>query len=334
MCFGLGTACLGGLCGLCGLFAPLMIFAARMAPPAANSPAPPNMLPIAALYGVLAVILIWLGIGSIMARRWARALLAIWSWSWLAMGLMSLVAMVLMASHLAEVIRAAQPPGQPQLSGGAQTAIMLVPIFLMGFLFVVLPLIWGLFYSGRNVKATCEARDPVVRWTDRCPLPVLAVSLWLGLGTASMLVMPVFHSVAPLFGMLLSGAAGTVFYLALAAIWGYAAWAVYRLEWRGWWMVFVAFILFGVSNVITYSVHDISEVYALMGYAPAQVEQMGALGFSGRTPMAWWSAAFILPLLGYLWYIRRFFRRECAMESSSLKGRPRCVCSGRESAGD
>ncbi|MEP6822017.1 MAG: hypothetical protein ABI946_06675 [Chthoniobacterales bacterium] len=271
------------------------------------------MLPVAALYGVLAVILIWLGVGSIMARRWARALLAIWSWSWLAMGLISCVAMALMASHFAEVIRAAQPPGQPPLSSGARTALMLVPIVMLGFLFILLPLIWGLFYSGRNVKATCEARDPVVRWTDRCPLPVLAVSLWLAFGTLSMLVMPVFHSgvrVAPLFGFLLSGVAGTVFYIALSAVWGYAAWAVYRLEWRGWWVVFLALILFGLSNAITYSVHDLSDVYALMGYPPAQVEQMRTLGFSGRSPMAWLSAVFILPLLGYLWYVRRFFRRD------------------------
>ncbi|MGH7937503.1 MAG: hypothetical protein ACREFG_03280, partial [Chthoniobacterales bacterium] len=218
--FGLVTILFGALAGL---FVPLMIFAARMAPPNPSTPAPPNMVPIAAVYGALAVILIWLGIGSIMARRWARALLAVWSWSWFAAGLISCVAFAFMAPGLAKSLREARPPGQPQLPGGAQMMIMLVSIFILAFIFVVLPLIWGLFYGGRNVKATCEARDPVARWTDRCPLPVLAVSLWLGFGVLFMLAMPAFHSVAPFFWLLLFGLSGTI-YICLAALWGYCAW--------------------------------------------------------------------------------------------------------------
>ncbi|MFL5238693.1 MAG: hypothetical protein ACJ8EL_14020 [Rhizomicrobium sp.] len=312
--FGLATAFLGLLSGL---LVPLMIFAARFAPPQPNTPTPPNLASIAALYGVLAVVLIWLGIGSMMARRWARALLAVWSWSWFAMGLIAIVVLALMAPQLAQSIRAAQPAGQPQLSGSAQTMLMLIPAFMMSVLFVILPLIWGLFYGSRNVKATCEARDPVARWTDRCPLPVLAVSLWLGFGALCMLMMPAFHSVAPFFGMLLSGAAGTLYYLGLAAIWAYSAWAIYRLEWRGWWVIFVAMVLFGVSNVTTYSRHDIREVYALMGYAPAQAEQMRALGSFGQSTMTWSTCIFALPFLVYLFYVRKFFSRAAAEQSMS-----------------
>jgi len=36
-------------------------------------------------YSALAVVFIWLGIGSTMARRWARALLLILAWAWLVM---------------------------------------------------------------------------------------------------------------------------------------------------------------------------------------------------------------------------------------------------------
>ncbi|HEY2802233.1 MAG TPA: hypothetical protein VGI85_16720 [Chthoniobacterales bacterium] len=302
--FGLVTVLLGLLAGL---FVPLMIFAARMAPPAPNTPAPPNMVPIAVVCGVLAVVLIWLGIGSMMARRWARALLAVWSWSWFAVGLISCAAFAFMAPALAKAFRAARPPGQPQLSGVAQTMIVLVPIFILALIYLVLPLIWGLFYSGRNVKATCEARDPVARWTDRCPLPVLAVSLWLCFGALFMLTMPTLHSVAPLFGLLLSGPSGTVFYICVAAIWGYGAWAIYRLDWRGWWVIFVALTLFSISSAITYGGHDLNEVYSRMGYPPAQVEQMRAFGFSGRSALVSWSIIFTLPFLGYLCYIRKFF---------------------------
>jgi len=34
-------------------------------------------------YALLAVLFVWLGIGSIMARRWARALVLVSSWFWL-----------------------------------------------------------------------------------------------------------------------------------------------------------------------------------------------------------------------------------------------------------
>ncbi len=263
-------------------------------------------MPVAVLYGTLAILLVWLGIGSMMTRRWARALLAIWSWSCLIGGIISLAAMAVMAPRFGAMVVAAQPPGQPPLPDSARTAIMLVPILTIGFLLVLLPLIWGLFYSGKNVKATCEARDPKPRWTDRCPLPVLAVSLWLAFSMLSMLLMPMFHSAAPVFGVILSGTAGSIFYLFLAAVWGYSAWALYHLDRRGWCVIFIALVLLCVSHVITYSQHDLGEVYAKMGYPPAQIDQMRKLGFTGGTTLVWISLLSVVPLLGYLLYIRKF----------------------------
>src|ERR1035441_9175590 len=67
---------------LAGLLVPLMLFGQMMAAKAPNAP-PVNhaaMLPGIAVYGLLAVALVWLGIGSIQKRRWARALLFIFSW--------------------------------------------------------------------------------------------------------------------------------------------------------------------------------------------------------------------------------------------------------------
>jgi hypothetical protein len=79
MVFGVWTVVLGGLCAL---YAPLMLLsqmaAARVNPSLAN---PAAMVPGMATYAALGVALIWLGIGSIQARRRARALLLIFSWS-------------------------------------------------------------------------------------------------------------------------------------------------------------------------------------------------------------------------------------------------------------
>lgn len=303
--FGAATALMGLLCAL---FVPLIFFASSMAAKSASPPpGMPNLLPVSALYLFLAIVLVWLGVGSIMARRWARALLVIWSWSFFVLSLLSMANIVLVGSQVRATMKAAQPPGQTPLSDAQTTAFIIVPMLMMGIFFVALPLIWGLFYGGKNVKATCEARDPKIRWTDRCPLPVLAMVLWLAVGALSMLLMPGFHVVAPFFGVLLSGAAGTVFYLLLALVWAYCAWALYHLDRRGWWVIFVALILLCVSNVITYSRHDLGEFYAAMGYSAAQLKSIQVLSGMGRRPMMWASLIFVVPFLAYLFYIGKFF---------------------------
>lgn len=304
--FGVATVIAGVFCAL---MVPLMVLGTSLATKSANPPpVAPNLLPVSALYLGLAVVLVWLGVGSIMARRWARALLAIWSWSWLIIGLLSVISMALLAPQIAATMKAAsQVPAQPPLSDAQRTAIMLVPLAMLGFLFICVPLIWGLFYSGKNVKATCEARDPKARWTDGCPLPVLAAVLWLAFGTLTMLLMPAFHAVVPFFGVLLSGRVGTMVYLVLAAVWAYCTWALYRLDRRGWWIIVAAMILFCLSSVITYSRHNLGDIYVAMGYSPTQLASMQPfLGLGGRT-MFWSSLIFIIPYLGYFLYIWKFF---------------------------
>ena len=49
------------------------------------------MIPGIALYLMLAVAFIWLGVGSIRARRWAWTLTVVLSWMWLIMGVAGFV---------------------------------------------------------------------------------------------------------------------------------------------------------------------------------------------------------------------------------------------------
>src|SRR5215471_10227795 len=83
--FGVFTILLGACAGL---MTPLMLLGHFMN--ARNPDAPATglamLLPGLLMYAGLAVALIWLGIGSMRARRWARALLLILAWSWLVMG--------------------------------------------------------------------------------------------------------------------------------------------------------------------------------------------------------------------------------------------------------
>ena len=129
--------------------------------------------------------LIWLGIGSIKARRWARALLLIFSWSWLIMGIfMTAIMPFVMAKVFANLPPDAKT-GQPAMPPAAITAMVIGMTLFFVVFFVLVPAVWTFFYNSRHVKATCEARDPVTRWTDACPLPVLGFCLWTWFGRAN-----------------------------------------------------------------------------------------------------------------------------------------------------
>jgi hypothetical protein len=301
--FGILTLLLGGVCAL---LVPLMLVGQAMTAQATGAPANNmSLLPAIFMYGALAVALIWLGIGSMKSRRWARALLLIFSWSWLVMGVVALVMMVILMPR----ILAVQPSaGQPPMPEEAKLMVTIISLAMIGFIFVVLPAIWVFFYRSPHVKATCEARDPVPRWTDACPLPVLAVSLWLGFSALMMVTMPLAQGgVLPFFGQFLTGAAGVAAYFVLAAIWAWCAWALYRLDVRGWWVAVAVFCVMAASHVITYSQRDVMEMYALMGYPEQQLEEIRRFSAITGEWMTWGMLVFLVPFAGYMIYVKRFF---------------------------
>jgi hypothetical protein len=303
--FGILTVLLGCLCTL---LVPAMFFSQAMA---AKNGAPLNgsaVVRASVMYGLVAIAFVWLGIGSVMARRWARALLVILSWTWLAIGVVSVCAMAFMVPRFMATMRATTPPGQPEPPQEALWAGLSIVTVMMGVIFVVFPFGWVLFYGSKNVQATCEACDPKVRWTDRCPLPVLAASLWLAVCVPGMLfTVFVRRGVTAFFGTFVTGSLGTVAYIVLALTWGYCAWAFYKLERRGWWILVTALVLLSISSAITYSRHDSSELFALMGYPHQQVARMRKLAFFKGQTAAWIAPAAMAPMLGYLIYLRRFF---------------------------
>ncbi len=305
--FGILTLLLGCLAGL---FVPLMLFGQVAAARTTHSPTNlAMMLPGMAVYGLLAVALIWLGIGSIQARRWARALLLIFSWSWLLMGIVMLIVMGFVMPKIIATLPATGTASQPGMPPAAMGAVMVVMFVFLGCFFILVPAVWTFFYHSRHVKATCETRDPVTRWTDACPLPVLGLCLWLLFSVPMMLLMPlVGHGVMPFFGMFLSGVPGSLFCLAIAALWSYAAWLLYHLKPQGWWLILIAMIVFMASSLVTFAHHDMLEMYQLMGYPQAQIDQIQKSGLFVGNRMGWFMGLSAVPFLGYILFVKKYFR--------------------------
>ena len=307
--FGILTTLLGCLAGLLTVF----VMFASLAPTHANGGTPPpvgTFVFIILLYGGLSVALIWLGIGSILCHRWARALLLISSWFGLVVGVLAITALACFFPKIFANLPA-NPNGQPAVPAGAMSAVLAVMFVIYGFFLVILPAIWTFFYGGKNVKATCEARHPEPSWTDACPLPVLAVSLFQAFGAVTILFLPVIsHGVMPFFGTFISGVAGTLYCLLLAVILGNAAWRLYRLEVSGWWTALITLVVVTISGLLTYAQHDILDMYRLMGYTQAQIDPIQKMGFLTRDTMIWGTLISLLPFLGYLLFIKKYFRRE------------------------
>ncbi len=307
--FGVFTVMLGAVSGM---LVPLMFFGQRMAERSTGVPADPRaMLPAMLMYGTSAVALVWLGIGSIMARRWARVLILIFSWTWLLMGIVSLAAMAFVATRLTEVIRSAVPAGQPQMTGPMIQTIIAVQFVAILVLFVLLPIAWILFYRSPHVRATCEANDPAPAWTDACPPAVLALSVWTALSAPMVLVGPLtYRSVFPFFGVLVTGLPAALISVVVAALLAYSAWALHRLRPVGWWLMTLGSCLATLSGAMTFARIDPMEMYRAMGFPEQQLEQMQKFSIMTPSLMIGASVLFAVAFVAYMLSVKKHFRSE------------------------
>jgi hypothetical protein len=289
---------------VCLLFAPLALLGQVMAAKATGNPPEFKMiLPSLIMYPLLAIVFIWLGVGSMKRQRWARALSLILAWSWLLVGVASLSMFIAMGPRIFAGATAGQPV-PPEV----RVVMVVVGALFLAVFFVALPGSLVLFYRSRHVQATCEATDPQVRWTDACPLPVLAVSLWLLFAAVWMPLMPLlYNSVFPFFGVLVHGFGGTLIFLILTVLWLYAAWAIYQLKPIGWWLILVTFAVMTISSAVTFSKIDLMEMYRAMGYSEEMLKQIQQMNFAGRQIVAMTLIGGAL-VIGYLLFIYRYFR--------------------------
>ncbi len=299
-------ALLIGVGVLCAVLVPLLFLAQYLMPPSASGLNGHTMVTAVLTYSSMAVIFIWLGIGSILCRRWARALLLILSWSWLLAG-------ILMIGILIWFAPAFFPADLP-------APILWMVMLITAVFGVVLPGAMGMFYQGRHVKATCEARDPAPSWTDKCPMPALTNSLWLGLGSFWLLLSSLTtQGVVPAFGYLLTGAPATLMLLICAAAGLYLAWKSYQLKISAWWGTLAAAALVSLSVAITFARIDPVDFYRKSGYSEQQIGQLGAPGFITGAFLVWATIIFFFLFLVYLLWIRKYFDNRSISPDSQRK---------------
>jgi hypothetical protein len=255
-----------------------------------------------AMYGCMAVAFVWLGVGSIRARRWACQLLLSLSWIWLLTGVCSVVVGMLVVPAVVGQL-GAQSDLPPELGW----IVILVTFGVIGLLYVVLPGLFVLFYRSPHVAATCRARHPGPEWIDGCPRQLLTLTVVWVLLAVSILLMPAYDFFFPFFGVALTGIAGALPWALVLVICGALAVGSCRRAGWAWWGGLFLTLAGTVSSIVTVLRYDLSEIVALMKLPEDQVELIRAMPVFDGWLLALTTAVVSGTFLIYLFALRRFF---------------------------
>ena len=308
MILGIFQVLLGCLCGLMAVFMVALYVLGPMAQ-APNGPAMNRqmMIPAMVFYLPLAVAFIWLGIGLARARRWAWTLTVLLSWMWLLVGVAGFVFFLFFIGPMTWVSIAQQG----NIPREAMMAIQIIIGVVTACIYILLPGVFLIFCHHESVRATCRRRDPKIPWTDRCPMPVLALSVIMALSAVSMSSVPAYGFVTPFFGVFISGATGAVVILLLTLVLAYLAWGTYRLQMAAWWGTLLLFIAGTWNMVIIFSENNLMKMYEKMQMPADQLEMIRKSGVVESMSQAapWMGLVSGAVWLGYLLYVRRYFIR-------------------------
>jgi hypothetical protein len=305
-----GLVVFGGVSVLIGLFCallvPLMFVAAALAE--TNGGGGVNLRSAwsaSAMNALMAVAFVWLGIGSVRARRWACELLLSLSWIWLLTGICALIiGIVVVPGVIAQLGTGSEIP--PEMAA----LVIAVTFGVSGVIYVVLPGLFVLFYRSPSVAATCRVRHPDPQWIDRIPRRLLTLMVVWVLLAASVFVMPGYNYFFPLFGFVLTGAAGAFLWaIALAVCVALAVGTGRRTPWA-WWGGVALTIAATLSSILTVLRFDMTEIMALMTLPEDQVAIMETLPIlDGWVPVVG-SVVVWGTFLAYLMTLRRYFLPE------------------------
>jgi hypothetical protein len=273
------------------LMAALMIWvASKVAAQGAGSTG--SMVPGMAVYGIAGLVFVILGVGSIRARRWARALWLVVSSFWLIGGVLAAAVVALLMASVA----------------GVESILLIAILSFFAVFMIGLPASLLAFYRSPHVKATCEAAAPEPCWTDGCPLPVLGAALWFASMTLTLPWMGwLYGGLYPFFGHFVRGAAGHGLWIASGLLSGIATYGIYRRIHTLWLLGLVLVLVQGISATVTYAVVDPKELFAAMGIEGAALEQIERMGLIRPSYMIGSVAAAILPMVGLLLWARACF---------------------------
>lgn len=309
--FGVAQIILGLLAALMVPLIALSMLMSRLAPGGAMPPR--QLISGVVTYAFIAAALLTLGIGSVQMKRWARALTLVTSWYWLVTGTVATISLtavlpVTMRTALAQAQGNSGGSSSPEITTGVMAVIITVMIVFFTFFLVLVPIAFLTFYSRHDVAETCRHRDPVERWTDRAPLPVLGASVAFFAGSLYDLLVGLTTPMFPFFGHYLTGIPAAGCLIALAALDLYLAIALFRLRWSGWWIAVLAAPVRMLAVALSYSRAGLMQAYSKMGLSDEQMNMLNSNPLLRSRVVLWWGVILMLAFFGYLLWLKRYFK--------------------------
>lgn len=245
------------------------------------------------------------GLGSIKARRWARALLLVGAWVAVFFGTLVLAAILFVLPEMYSLVADSElfPPAE------ALDFISFL-IFILVLLQVVFPVVGIAFYGSPSVQSTCERLNPEPSWTDRCPLPLLAMSFISIIGSFSIFFAGTTNYTVFLFGYVVNGFPGAVVVASISATCGYVGWGAYTRKMHAWWAAYAIIVLISASLMLTFSGMDMASMYAMMGYTEEQNRHLQEFYPLSPSTLTFMSCAWGIMACIYLVWVRDRFRPE------------------------
>jgi hypothetical protein len=181
---------------------------------------------------------------------------------------------------------------------------------LITSIYVILPAAFVAFYMAPSVRETFQVRDPVPRWTDACPLPVLGLSLMMAYGAVFGLLGSLANaSVMPLFGVLITGLPGFLIMLAFCLLWGWLAWHFFKLDTRVWWPTIIVVLVLAASNAITFWNVGMIEFLEKMGTPERDLNIFRGQKMFAREWIVGMSLVTSAAFLAYVIWIRKYLKK-------------------------
>jgi hypothetical protein len=315
--FGVISIILGALAGCGALATPFALMTAKMQPAGMPRVDGRSLFVGFVMYVAASAAFVTLGIGSIRKRRWVRPVILSISLPALVMGVFGYAVLLYILPDMFRPI-----PGQPAIPKGMLQSIKVVTAALSFIMYVVLPGAYYFFYRQATIRATLDALDPHPAWTDRAPLPVLGLAIWLALGcffAAGSLIFPI----VPAFGRYVTGVPAMLLVGVAMLLLLLAAVLTYRSSVAGWWLALILLVVVTATYTHTSYLRGLGEYYRVAGFDEQQQQMLSQMRATG--PRRWESLASLVPAavaLGYLLWVHRHFTRRPTPAAAQVHAGP------------
>lgn len=246
----------------------------------------------AMVFGAGLTVLWMLTYGALRLRRWIRPMVL-------------LLSVFVVCSCIVPIIGAVaglQGVKSGMLGFGLVLSIvmMLPPLVVAGVMFA--------YFNSVHVKRTLEYHDPQARWTDRYPLPVLAITLATGILSLICAAMW-FAPALPFFGRLVSGQPQTVLLLILGFIFAVSTLLQFHRRMEGLLIACSTLLLLQISIIYSAFALPIPRIASAMGATGIDLEIVTASAISNPAFVSAVTSLYTVFCLGYAFLNRHYFHQ-------------------------